>query len=567
METAGVVPGIVHGRPPRRAADAMVSGCFVKGAMTCGNRGFLLRTLGHPVLTGPRGCRVDGLRRKDLALLAYLCVEGQRPHSRARLAALLWGESPEARARHSLTQALVRIRKAAGKEALEVEREQVRATGAFQCDAVWLLEEDERLDPLLTLYEGPFLEGFELPYGSEEFSEWADGQRAKLRNAALRWLDGAGEAAEGAEDWALALRIGERAAKIDPVHEEAHRRVLRALVESGERNRALRYYQQFARWLAEEVGAEPDPETVALADRAGASAPAPAPPPAPPSPPPCPPPPPPLPDPSPSGPAATAGPAEERAEPPPPTPPAERPAPRDDAGSRSHCAGWSLAAGALTVVLVRAALAWLLGGEGPHPALPGHGESIRAGERGPVYLAYAETLWRYPDPATLDRCLGGWRQRVRRVRALPGWPRRTLPSVAAHPWQGGTDPVLTDHPQTPTQYVAVGCVLAPIPDTAVFRAVFGHTEWSRSRLESDRVLRASPRTSEAGAFPLRPAGTLIRGPAGGLKWVAYHGGALTVSPRTLAGYCRRPDEAIAVTAAEFDYYRAFAELPPADPAC
>lgn len=537
--------------------------------MTCGDRGFLLRTLGHPELSGPRGCRVDGLRRKDLALLAYLCVEGPRPHSRARLAALLWGESREACARHSLTQALGRIRKAAGEAALEVEREQARATGVVQCDAVWLLDDDARLDPLLAVYEGPFLEGFELPYGSEEFSEWADGQRAKLRNAALRWLDRAGGEAEAAEDWALAAQIGERAAKIEPVHEEAHRRVLRALIESGERNRALRYYQEFARWLAEEVVAEPDPDTVALAERAGAGAPAPVLPPAPPSPPPCPPPPPPALAPDEPERAAAVGEADGFApDPPSPGPPAGRPAAAGEVYGRPHCAGWSLAAGALTVLLVRAALAGLFGaGPGPHPAPPGYGESIQAEEGGPVYLAYGETLWRYPDDATLERCLGGWRQRVRRVPALPDWPRRTLPSMVDHPWQGGVEAVVTDHPQTPTQHVAVGCVLAPIPDARTFRAVFGDADGSRSHPEADSVLRASPRTREARAFPVRPAGTLIRGPLGETRWVVYHGGALAVSPQTLASYCRHAEEAVAVTAAEFAYYRASAALPPAGAPC
>lgn len=564
--TAALAPAAAHGRPARRAAGTAVWGYFLKGPMTCGDCGYLLRTLGHPVLTGPRGRPVGGLRRKDLALLAYLCVEGPRPHSRARLAALLWGESPERNARHSLTQALRRIREAAGEGALEVEREQVRATGAVPCDAAWLLEEDARLDPLLSLYEGDFLEGFELPFGSEEFGQWADGQRAKLRNAALRRLDRAGGAAEEAGDWALALRIGERAAKIDPVHEEAHRRVLRALIESGERNRALRYYQEFARWLAEEVGAEPDPETAALAGRAGASAPAPAPPPAPPAPPPCPPPPPPEPaEPAPA--YAVADVDEEADDWTPAPPPAHPPAPAE-AGARSHCAGWALVAGAIIVVLVRAVLAGLLGAQpAPPPAPPGDGESIRAAAGGPVYLAYAGRLWRYPDAATLDRCLGGWRHRVRRVRALPDWPRRTLHAVATYPWQGGADPVVADDPLAPTQHVAVGCVLAPIPDPRTFRAIFGHTEWSRSRPEDDSVLRASPRTPEAGAFPLRLAGTLLRSPGGEMKWVVYHGGALAVSPRALASYCRRAEEAVAVTAAEFAYYRAPAALPPAGAPC
>ena len=129
--------------------------------MSGGEYSFILRTLGHPVLTGPAGGAVGGLRRKDLALLAYLCVERPRPHSRARLAALLWGGSPEARARHSLTQALGRIKRATAGAALVVERESVRPTGEVGCDAEWLLAGCARLDALLTLYDGPFLEGFE----------------------------------------------------------------------------------------------------------------------------------------------------------------------------------------------------------------------------------------------------------------------------------------------------------------------------------------------------------------------------------------------------------------------
>src|SRR3954452_6498524 len=119
--------------------------------MNAAERGPLLRTLGQLVLTCSVGDPVPGLRRKDLALLAYLCVEGPRPHSRARLAALLWGESPEKKARHSLTQALGRIEKAARMGAVEKDRESVRSTGVLPCDAVWLLAEEDRLDPLLTL--------------------------------------------------------------------------------------------------------------------------------------------------------------------------------------------------------------------------------------------------------------------------------------------------------------------------------------------------------------------------------------------------------------------------------
>jgi DNA-binding SARP family transcriptional activator len=558
--------------------------------MTACNRGPLLRTLGHPLLTGPAGTPVPGLRRKDLALLAYLCVEGPRPHSRARLAALLWGESPEKQARHSLTQALGRVQRAAGSGAVVVDRESVRSTGALACDAVWLLEGGEGLDELLALYDGPFLEGFEAGFGSEEFGEWADGRRAELRNAAVRWLEGTGAAAEVAGDWALALRIGERGTQIDPVHEEAHRRVMRALLETGERNLALRHYQDFVRWLADEVGGEPDPDTQKLATRIRDATAASAPPPQ------LPPPPttttvspgsaadePPAEAPAPKTPAespAPETPAPESESPagagaagdaaggddddPPPTP---RASPLRAAGRSRFVSEWLLAA-ALAVLLVCVAGTALFGLPGREPELlPAHGESIRAEEGGPVYLAYAETLWRYPDAPTLDRCLGGWPQRVRRVRRLPRWPRRVLPSVATHPWQGGMVPVVADHPEYPTQHVAVGCVLAPVPDPPTFQAIFGKREWSQSYEEADSVLRAGPRTKEAEPFPVRPAGTLIRVDGGGVKWVVYHGGALTATARVLATYCRAPADAISVSAAEYAYYRAPAALPPADPPC
>src|SRR5512144_2310541 len=51
-------------------------------------------------------------RRKAQALLAYLALEPERPHLRDKLAALLWGETSNGQARHSLRQALLAIKQA-----------------------------------------------------------------------------------------------------------------------------------------------------------------------------------------------------------------------------------------------------------------------------------------------------------------------------------------------------------------------------------------------------------------------------------------------------------------------
>ena len=86
-----------------------------------------LRLLGPPSLTtAGRPARLHSA--KALALLAYLTLEADTPHSRAKLAGLLWGESPDAQARHSLRQILYSLRRALGnliKDCLVLEEETV----------------------------------------------------------------------------------------------------------------------------------------------------------------------------------------------------------------------------------------------------------------------------------------------------------------------------------------------------------------------------------------------------------------------------------------------------------
>jgi DNA-binding SARP family transcriptional activator len=619
--------------------------------MEQGERTFL-RTLGHPVLRRRDGSVVEGLRRKDLALLAYLCVEGDRPISRAHLAALLWGESPEDRARHSLTQALRRAANAVGRASLVIDRDTVRWMGGARCDAQLLLEGDEGLDELLTLYEGSFLENFEAGFGSEDFSRWADARRAELQRAAVRWLDRAGDLAEREGAWDRAQRIGERSVQIHPVWESGHRRVMRALLERGERNLALQHYRQFALWLANEVGGRPDPETTALADLIRAT-PTPETRPAPLSPPPAE-----VETPSVGAKASSVEAASVEAEASSvaveastvisaassveaaatsmeaqvpsvetealpieaqtPSVEAEAPAkaletpaaeegvpsieaeaPREEdvaedavpsvepgeasvAGSGREVARlaerpvrWWMPshAGALAAVVMVISLAGLLmmlrllsiGAGGP---APGNGEVIRAVWGGPAYLVYDTVLYAIPDAPTMGRCLGGWTQRIRRVRSLPNWRRDTLPSVRGHRWLGGAGAVKASTDSGATNYVAVGCVLSPIPDSLTFHAIFGRADWSAGYLERAEVIEQFPTMRSADPFPLRRAGTLIQGAGDSIRWVVYHGGALAVrGDSILSTYCRARRDVVRVTEAEFRYYQAEAALPPATRPC
>ncbi|HEX6369286.1 MAG TPA: BTAD domain-containing putative transcriptional regulator [Longimicrobium sp.] len=229
--------------------------------------GVHLVTLGTPALV-EHGTAIP-LRKKDLALLVYLRLEGRHGHSRCALAGLLWGSSPEENARHSLTQALGRLRARLGKM-LEVGHDRVGCSATLACDAASLLQAAAapHVDgEVLALCAGEFLAGFHPGPGAEAFESWADGRRAHLRTVAVTALDRLGADAEARGDWEGALAAGQRAAELDPASEPGHRRIMRAWSARGHRVRALQHYDRLAAWLAAEFETGAEPETALLAEQ------------------------------------------------------------------------------------------------------------------------------------------------------------------------------------------------------------------------------------------------------------------------------------------------------------
>ncbi|MEW5957451.1 MAG: hypothetical protein AB1801_07000, partial [Chloroflexota bacterium] len=129
-----------------------------------------LFVLGKPEIKRDGQPLVELVAAKDRALLIYLAVTGQS-YSRSTLAALLWGEVTEERARANLRMALSRLRQAAGDH-LTITRQAV----AFNFDRpYWLDVLDfeagvsapeqrpiEQLRGAVTLYQADFLDDFYL---------------------------------------------------------------------------------------------------------------------------------------------------------------------------------------------------------------------------------------------------------------------------------------------------------------------------------------------------------------------------------------------------------------------
>src|SRR4051812_16423081 len=139
----------------------------------------VLRLCSDAVLCSPDGIPVSPpLGAKTLGLLAYLAVE-IGPHRREKLTALLWGDSPEDKARASLRQALTHLRNALG-DSLRIDRSTVELTGQLECDAIEFL----RLasvdgNAALAIDVPRFLTGLAVR-NCQAFEEWVEEKRSEL---------------------------------------------------------------------------------------------------------------------------------------------------------------------------------------------------------------------------------------------------------------------------------------------------------------------------------------------------------------------------------------------------
>lgn len=123
----------------------------------------------------------------------------------------------------------------------------------------------EALHEAVALYTGEFLAGFNLS-GCPAFDEWLLLQREYLQRLALEALFRLAGQALVSGDYAAAAMLSRRQLALDRWREEALRQLLRALAASGARAEALAEYESARRLLAEELGVEPQPETVQLAE-------------------------------------------------------------------------------------------------------------------------------------------------------------------------------------------------------------------------------------------------------------------------------------------------------------
>jgi DNA-binding SARP family transcriptional activator/tetratricopeptide (TPR) repeat protein len=206
---------------------------------------------------------------KRFALLVWLALA--RPHGfhrRDTLLALFWPELDSEHARAALRKTVYHLRQALGADVV-VNRgdEEIGLGGVLWCDAVAFQEAIAagRTEEALSLYRGDLLPGFFLS-DVPEFERWLDTERERLRRQAVAgaWALAGKAESHGSPD---AVGWAHRAMALSPEDEAGLRRLLVLLDRGGDRDAALRVYEEHRIRHAEAYDAEPAAETQALIER------------------------------------------------------------------------------------------------------------------------------------------------------------------------------------------------------------------------------------------------------------------------------------------------------------
>lgn len=210
--------------------------------------------------------------RQSHALLGYISAQPHCRESREKLAALLWGDRYQDQARHSLRQAILRLRKALnhnGHELVRVDANEF-ALSMNQVDVdlarVQSLAQSDKIEDLRIaagLCRGEFLQGLSLRV--DAFTEWLDRERSRLRflSADISFRLARALIASGDSDGAL--KSARHALEIDPTLEECHRMIMDLHRQNGNRTAAMRQYRDCVEILRREIDAEPEVATQLLA--------------------------------------------------------------------------------------------------------------------------------------------------------------------------------------------------------------------------------------------------------------------------------------------------------------
>lgn len=210
---------------------------------------------------------------KTADLLRVLALAGGRPVSVAVLLDRLWPDVSEEKGRASLRTAASQIRRTVGSHCIERWPDGLALANAWVDAAAYsaLVREvrevgvrGQHAQVVRIAREAEALYAGDLEQSPTHDQPWLSEERDRLRMERQELLtEAAGSAC--ALGWSSdAMDFAHGALECDPLAERPHRTLMTAYAGLGEAGQALRTYEQFRQLLADELGADPSPQTQAL---------------------------------------------------------------------------------------------------------------------------------------------------------------------------------------------------------------------------------------------------------------------------------------------------------------
>ncbi len=251
-----------------------------------------LNVLGPPEVYHD-GSRLTFALRKAQALLLYLAVE-RGMHPRSKLAALLWPDSDPPDARRTLRNAIGLLRSLlADSDSAPAQHTHLLSQGELiglnpqvplELDLVVVQQaytaaqrfstppsEPQRaalvtqVQQALALVRGPVLDGFWLREDTP-FDEWIQKQQQQWQVRVQLLCDRLSSWQEAGGEQEQAIATLTRWLALDPLQEEAYRRLMRVHLALGDATAALQVYATCRARLADELQIKPSADTIALAE-------------------------------------------------------------------------------------------------------------------------------------------------------------------------------------------------------------------------------------------------------------------------------------------------------------
>jgi DNA-binding SARP family transcriptional activator len=216
------------------------------------------------------------------SLLKYLVTHRDPWPRREQLMEAFWPEAAPAAARNSLNVAVHGLRRAfrdsAGVQVVVLEDGSYRLAPGL---GLWLDTDEFELhvaagrrleaagdlaraaasyEQALALYQGDFL-------ADDPYEDWPAMTRERLLLAYLDVLDRLSGLYFGQHQYGACVALCRLLVERDRCREEAHRRLMRCYTRQGQPHLALRQYQACADALDQDLGVDPDPATVSLAEQ------------------------------------------------------------------------------------------------------------------------------------------------------------------------------------------------------------------------------------------------------------------------------------------------------------